>query len=126
MGMLDMGMTLSFQQLLVDHEIARMILRTVSGLKVDSEHLALDVISKVGIGGHFMTEDNTLKFFKEETVEPFLFTRENYDSWINRRSPEVKAIATEEVKKILRDHEVALLPDGVEKEFTKIIKSIEQ
>jgi len=126
MGMLDMGMTFSFQQLMVDHEIARMILRAVSGIQVSSEHLALEVISNVGIGGHFMGEDHTLKFYKQEVIEPNLFARDNYDGWLNRGKPEIKKIATEEVNKILRKHEVDPLPDGVEKEFNKIIKSLEE
>jgi trimethylamine--corrinoid protein Co-methyltransferase len=125
MGMLDMGMTLSFQQLMVDHEIARMILRTVSGIQVSSEHLAREVISNVGPGGHFLAEEHTLKYFKQETIEPLLFTRDNYDGWLNKGQPEIKAISTEEVNKILKNHEVKPLPDGVEKEFIKIIKSLE-
>ena len=125
MGMLDMGMTLSFQQLMIDHEIARMILRVVQGIPVNSEHLALDVISQVGIGGHFMSEDHTMNHFRTEAVEPLLFARDNYDGWINRGKPEVKAIATEHVRKILAEHQVEPLPAGVEKEFEAIIKSIE-
>ncbi len=126
MGMLDMGMTLSFQQLLVDHEIARMILRVVSGIQVSSEHLAVEVISKVGIGGHYLLEDHTLKFFKTEAIEPCYLARDNLDGWLSRGKPEIKAIATEEVGKILRNHQVDPLPDGVEKELDKIIKSLEE
>ncbi len=125
MGMLDMGMTLSFQQLMIDHEIANMILHVVSGIQVSSEHLAREVISKVGPGGHFLAEEHTLKHFKQEMIEPFLFTRDNYDGWLNKGKPEIKKMATEEVKKILESHEVEPLPDGVEKEFNKIIKSLE-
>ena len=125
MGMLDMGMTLSFQQLMIDHEIARMILRTVRGIPVNGEHLAVDVISRVGIGGHFMTEDHTINHFKSEAVEPHLFARDNYDGWVVRGNPEIKQIATEKVKNILKSHEVAPLPDGMEKEFAKIIKTME-
>jgi trimethylamine--corrinoid protein Co-methyltransferase len=126
MGMLDMGMTLSFPQFLIDNEIARMILRTVAGIPVSSERLALDAIANVGIGGHYMAEDNTLKFFKQEAIEPALFARDNYDGWLSRGKPEIKQIAIEEVKKILETHEVEPLPEGMEKEFKKIIKSIEE
>jgi trimethylamine--corrinoid protein Co-methyltransferase len=126
MGMLDMGMTLSYQQLMVDNEIARMILRAVSGIQVSSEHLAREVISRVGPGGHFLADEHTLKHYKQEAIEPLLFTRDNYDGWLNKGKPEIKEIATEEVKKILKTHEVEPLPNGVEKEFTKIIKSLEE
>jgi trimethylamine--corrinoid protein Co-methyltransferase len=126
MGMLDMGMTLSYQQLLVDHEIARMILRVVSGIQVSAEHLAVDVISKVGIGGTFLMEENTLKHFKKEAIEPYYLARDNLDGWLARGKPEIKAIATEEVNKILENHQVEPLPDGVEEELNKIIKSMEE
>jgi len=125
MGMLDMGMTLSLQQFIIDDDIARMILRSVAGIPVNTEHLAMDVINAVGIGGHYMMEDHTLKHFKEEAIEPLLFTRENYDGWLNRGKPEIKAIATEKARDILANHQVEPLPEGMEKEFKAIIKSME-
>ena len=126
MGMLDMGMTLSYQQLLVDHEIARMILRVVSGIDVSAEHLAVDVISKVGIGGTFLMEENTLKHFKQEAIEPCYLARDNLAGWLARGKPEIKAIATDEVNKILENHRIEPLPDGMEEELNKIIKSMEE
>ena len=126
MGMLDMGMTLSLPQFIIDNEIARMILRTVEGIPVSSERLALDTIANVGIGGHYMGEENTLKFFKQEAIEPDLFARDNYDGWLSRGKPEIKQIAVEKVNKILETHEVEPLPEGMEKEFEKIIKSMEK
>jgi trimethylamine:corrinoid methyltransferase-like protein len=124
MGMLDMGMTLSLPQFLIDNEIAKMILRTVSGIKINTEHLAIDTIKNVGIGGHYMAEDNTLKHFRTEAVEPELFARDNYDGWLSRGKPEIKELAIEQVKKIIDTHEVEPLPDGMEKEFNKIIASM--
>jgi trimethylamine---corrinoid protein Co-methyltransferase len=125
MGMLDMGMTLSLQQFVIDDEIARMILRSVAGMQVSSEHLAVDVIQNVGIGGHYMVEDHTLKHMKEEVIDAELFTRENYDGWLSKGKPEVKDLATAKVKKILSTHEVTPLAAGLEQEFDKIIKSME-
>jgi trimethylamine--corrinoid protein Co-methyltransferase len=126
MGMLDMGMSLSFQQLVVDHEIARMILRVVRGIQVSGEHLALEVISRVGIGGHYLSEDHTLKHFKSEAVVATLFGRDNFDSWLAKGKPEIKKIAAEKVRDILSNHEVDPLPQGVKEEFQKIIRTMEQ
>jgi trimethylamine--corrinoid protein Co-methyltransferase len=125
MGMLDMGMTLSFQQLVVDHEIARMILRVVRGIQVSSEHLALDVISRVGIGGHYLGEDHTLRHYKTEAVDSTLFERDNFDGWLARGKPEIKEIAAEKAREILKHHVVDPLPPGVEEEFMKIVKTME-
>jgi trimethylamine--corrinoid protein Co-methyltransferase len=125
MGMLDMGMTLSFQQLVVDHEIARMILRVVRGIQVSGEHLALDVISQVGIGGHYLAEEHTLEHFKTEAVEAMLFERDNFDGWLARGKREIKEIAAEKARDILQNHEVDPLAQGVEEEFRKIIGTME-
>jgi len=125
MGMLDMGMTLSFQQLVVDHEIARMILRVVRGIQVSGEHLALDVISQVGIGGHYLAEEHTLKHFKTEAVEATLFERDNFDGWLARGKREIKEIAAEKARDILANHVVDPLAQGVEEEFRKIIRTME-
>jgi trimethylamine--corrinoid protein Co-methyltransferase len=125
MGMLDMGMTLSFQQLVVDHEIARMILRVVRGIQVSGEHLALDVIAQVGIGGHYLAEDHTLEHFKTEAVEAMLFERDNFDGWLARGKREIKEIAAEKARDILQNHEVDPLAQGVEEEFRKIIGTME-
>jgi len=123
--MLDMGMTLSFQQLVVDHEIARMILRVVRGIQVSGEHLALDVISQVGIGGHYLAEEHTLEHFKTEAVEATLFERDNFDGWLARGKREIKEIAAEKARDILQNHEVDPLAQGVEEEFRKIIGTME-
>jgi len=123
--MLDMGMTLSFQQLVVDHEIARMILRVVRGIQVSGEHLALDVIAQVGIGGHYLAEDHTLEHFKTEAVEAMLFERDNFDGWLARGKREIKEIAAEKARDILQNHEVDPLAQGVEEEFRKIIGTME-
>jgi trimethylamine--corrinoid protein Co-methyltransferase len=125
MGMLDMGMTLSFQQLVVDHEIARMILRVVRGIQVSGEHLALDVIAQVGIGGHYLAEEHTLEHFKTEAVEAMLFERDNFDGWLARGKREIKEIAAEKARDILQNHEVDPLAQGVEEEFRKIIGTME-
>lgn len=121
-----MGMTLSFQQFIIDDEIAGMILRVVRGFEVSTEHLALDVIEKVGIGGHYLVEDHTLRHFKKETVETRLFHRENYEGWLSSGKKEIKEIATERVKNILATHEPDPLPEGMDAEFEKIIKSMEE
>ncbi|NIO04388.1 MAG: Trimethylamine methyltransferase MttB, partial [Proteobacteria bacterium] len=48
LGMLEMGMTLSFAQLVMDNEFARMIKHVVKGIPVNDETLAVDVIREIG------------------------------------------------------------------------------
>lgn len=106
------------------HEATLYVLEE-TGVQVSSEYLAVDVIQNVGIGCHYMVEDHTLKHHTRETVDADLFTRENFVGWLSRGKPEVKNLATAKVKKIFSTHELTPLPEGLEQEFNKIIKSME-
>jgi trimethylamine--corrinoid protein Co-methyltransferase len=44
LGMIDLGMTLDFSQLVVDNEIAKMTRRILEGIPVSSDTLAVEVI----------------------------------------------------------------------------------
>lgn len=44
MGMMEMGMTMSYEQLLTDAEIVRMTRRILQGIPVNPDTMALDVI----------------------------------------------------------------------------------
>ena len=72
-----------------------------------------------------MTEDNTIKYFRTEAVESEIFERDNFEGWLSRGKPEIKEIAAEKVRDILKNHQVKPLPQGVEEEFMKIIKTME-
>ena len=54
--MLEMGMTMSYEQLLIDQEIVKMIRRVLQGIAVNKETIALDVIKKVGPAGNYLSE----------------------------------------------------------------------
>jgi len=54
MGMLEMGMTMSYEDLLIDQEIVRMIRRVLQGIAVNKDTIALDVIKKVGPNGNYL------------------------------------------------------------------------
>ena len=48
LGMLEMGVTLDFGQLVMDNEFAGMIKHVLRGITVNDETLAVDVIHSVG------------------------------------------------------------------------------
>lgn len=123
MGMLDMGMVFSHTQLLIDHEIARMIKRTVSGIEVDPELVALEIIEKVGIGGNYLTQKHTLKHMRTEQISAEVFDRSTRDNWVKDGCREVNALAADRARHILAHHQPEPLPQGLEDEFKKFINS---
>ena len=121
MGMLDMGMVFSFRQLLIDHEIARMIRRTVGGIEVNPELLALEVIEKVGIGGNYLTRKHTIKHMKTEQIASELMDRNTRDNWIKGGCRDLAETAAEKARKILAEHRPLPLAAGLEEEFSKLM-----
>lgn len=52
LGMIDMGMAISYEQFLMDAEFVRMFKRTERPVETDEDALALEVIKAVGAGGN--------------------------------------------------------------------------
>ena len=59
--MQEMGVNFNLQQLLIDADIADMILYTIQGMPVTDETLAVDVIDSVGFKKDFLTHKHTFK-----------------------------------------------------------------
>ena len=125
MGMLDMGMVLSFEQMVIDDDIVAMVKKSVRGIDVNHELLAVDLIKEVGIGGHFLTAEHTMKHFRNEQIQAEIFDRRIRELWEAGGSKELQQIAHEKVKKILATHKPTPLPGDVAMELKKIVKSAE-
>jgi len=125
MGMLDMGMVLSFEQMVVDDDIAAMVKKSVRGIDVNSELLAVDLIKEVGIGGHFLTAEHTMKHFKNEQIQAKIFDRRNRELWEAKGSKEIEEIAHEKVNQIFATHKPEPLSGDVAAEIKKIVESAE-
>ena len=74
LGMLEMGMTISYSQLLMDAEMAEMMLFSMDGIVVNDETLSVDVIKEVGPRSDFLTHMNTFE-------KPKLIDRLTRDRW---------------------------------------------
>lgn len=128
----DVGYTASGQvgsldQLVMGDEIIGMVKRIMRGITVDDEHLAVDVIDEVGPGGHFLSENHTVKHFKNETWFPSLINRMRYDGWKEKtNSSSMGDRIKDKVHEILDTHEVKPLSDEVKGEIDKIIKRAEE
>ena len=59
MGMMEMGMTMSYEQLLTDAEIVRMTRRILQGIPVNPDTMALDVIKAVGPANNYLAQKHT-------------------------------------------------------------------
>ncbi len=102
-----------------------MALRLVDGVRVDDETMAVDLIRKVGPGGHFLAEKHTMEWFMKEQLMPSeLIDRTEFKAWKAAGSKDVVRRAREIVKKTLREHKPEPLASDVEKDLDKVMKDI--
>lgn len=112
----------SFEQTLIDDEILGMISRGMSGMRVDEETLAVEVIANVGPGHHFLAQKHTNDLFLKEHYLPRLADRESRNKWEKDGSKDIAKRAKERAKEILGTHQPTPLQDDVRKKLDSIIE----
>lgn len=125
MGMLELGVTFSFAQLLIDDEIATMVKRVVQGIAVNDETLAVDTIKNVGSGKDFLGQRHTRDFMAKEQSKPKLIDRRMRGAWTNRGAKSMAERANDKAIEIIANHKPTPLPDDVLKKFKDIIARAE-
>jgi len=125
LGNLESYLTVSPAQLVIDNEIAGTILRGLSGIEVSDETLAVDMIRKVGPGGHFLSEKHTLQHIKELYI-PELADRKTRGDWRDTGSKDILQRAKEKVKKILEAYRPEPLEEEVQEELSRIVREAEK
>jgi trimethylamine--corrinoid protein Co-methyltransferase len=124
--MLEMGMTLSWAQLVMDNEIAGMVKHVVQGIPVNDETLAVDVIHEVGAFGDFISHEHTRKHMRALQSQPKLIDRRRRDFWQQLGGTDLAERAREEAKYILKTHKPDPLPPGVSSTLRSIVQSAEE
>jgi len=125
MGKLEDAKTMALELLVIDNEILEGILRLVQGFDVSDETIALDIIRKVGPGGHYLTQKRTVNHIKDHWI-PKISDRKAYDAWLKAGAKDIVAVAKEKVKEILATHKPEPIPKDVQKEISKIVKRFEE
>lgn len=119
-GYMDMSMACSVEQLVMSNDIIGMVKRLLSGFEVSDEHLALEVIDRVGPGGHFLQQRHTMTHFRSQLWQSSVFTRQSYETWQADGEKDVEARVREKIRHILDTHEPAALPAKVVTELERI------
>lgn len=121
LGMIDMGMAVSFEQFLMDAEFVRMFKRTEKPVEVDKDALALDVIKAVGPAGNYLSQKHTLKHMRGEISDAKLIDRRMREGWEKDGSKDMPQRAREQARIILKEHFATPLSDDVQQKIREII-----
>jgi trimethylamine--corrinoid protein Co-methyltransferase len=103
-----------------------MHLRVAQGVKIDADHLAVDVIAKAMNGKDYFLQKHTIKHLRTgELYQPKVGLYGLFKQWEDEGALDMAARAREEVNSLLASHQDVPLPDEVEREFKRIIKAAE-
>lgn len=128
LGLVDGSMMLSYEQLMIDNEIAGIALGSCRDIPVNKETIHLDLIERVGILGIGPRKGSYLGM-KETMVEArqfyqsILFNSEPFEQWEAKGKKDDMVVAKEKADWILKNHKPALLDKDIMKRLDAIIKN---
>lgn len=125
LGMLEMGVTFDFGQLVMDNEFAQMINYCVNGIVVNDETLSVDAIKEVGSFKDFVSRKETFEHMRSIS-HPKLIDRRVRDKWVAQGSKDIYQRSMEEARKILAIHTPHPLSDDIKAELREIVKETER
>ncbi len=123
LGEPDGSTLLSYEQILLDHEIAAMIIKVYQGFKVDRDELAVDLIEKIGIGGSYLAQRHTLDRVRQMFV-PLLWDSSPYDAWAAKGKKDPMETAREKTEWILKNHAPEPLPKETSVRLDRIVAGL--
>jgi len=114
-GLLGNAQILSLDKMVLDNHLAQQIEAMAAPLLTDEEHIQADLIERVGIGGHYLSEPETRDFTRREYVP----------KW-PPSGTSIQEIAHAEALDILHNHQPSPLPPGAWEEIEAILAQADQ
>ena len=104
-GMQAMLMGCALESYVLDNDMLGSILRTLNGIEVSDETLAMTDINQVVHGdGHFLGQAQTLNRMNSDFLYPEIADRRTIDEWEEAGSVDIRQVARERTRDILKSH----------------------
>ncbi len=107
-GIIDHCMSLSPELVVFANEIIEGLKYYCKGIPIENDGLAMDIIEKVGAGGHFLDQEHTFKNFKNIWY-PSLFSREIRNSGVSDFRSKIK----EQLSDLAKNHKAPELGEDL-------------
>jgi trimethylamine:corrinoid methyltransferase-like protein len=115
MGLLGSAQILSLEKMVLDNHLTRRIEIMTRPVLVDEAHLQADLIERVGIGGHYLSQRETQVYTQREYVPVW-----------PPAGKTMLEIAREEALEILHTHQPPPLPTGAAEQIDAIMAEAEK
>ncbi len=120
-GFLDCADIGSLPMLVLVDEIVGMARRITRGVEVSRQAIMLDLIEKVGPGGHFLEEPESVAVSRREVWMPTVLDRNQHAIWEQAGSRDTSQRVQEKVRKILAKHVPPALAEDVQSAIAAIL-----
>ncbi len=119
-GMLESMLSVAYEQYVIDDDIIGMCCKVLKGIKVDAEHLAMDVIKSVGPGGNFMMSPHTMAHMRSEYFQSNGVTdQKSRDKWEKDGSRDARERARDIARTILAQEETPYISEAADRAIRK-------
>jgi len=119
-GYLESAQTGSYDMIVMSDEIIGLVKQIIKGIEVTPETLAIDLIDKVGPGGHFLAEEHTVKHLHSEHWYPQYLDRWNFQRWADLGKLTLGDKINQKVKQILKEYRPEPLPPKIQKKIKEM------
>ena len=124
-GMLEQMLTSSYESCVIDDEILGAAFRIVSGMEVNKETIALDLIKRVGIGGDYLGEEHTARTLRGVTWFPSLTNRQRWENWMAEGGLDMRQRGIEKARTILAEHRPQYLEPKLAAELERMAQAFQ-
>lgn len=112
LGTLELGLSFSMEQLVIDNEIVNMEKRVLKGIDVNDLTLSVDMIKSMDPNDTFIEHHSTVENM-DQISETKLFDRSMIGDWQRMGSRHVEDLAHETVISVLKNHQVEPIPEDI-------------
>lgn len=93
------------EMMIIDDEMLNDVARIMRGIEVDEDHLAVELLDRVGPMGNFLSQTHTLEHLRKgETRMSDLWDKRTSERATREGAHELRDVAKARAKKILKDH----------------------
>jgi trimethylamine--corrinoid protein Co-methyltransferase len=123
-GFLESALITSYEMYILSNEAIGMAKHIASGVQVDQDTLAVDIINEVGQTGNYLEHEHTLKHFRREFYFPGIFNRANYDGWERSGKKTLDVKLKEKADEIISSHKPEKIDHTSLKQMDKVLQQL--
>jgi trimethylamine--corrinoid protein Co-methyltransferase len=120
-GWLEGGLTLGYEKFMIDLDRCGMLIRSIAGLEIDDNQLAIDAYEENDPGVAFLGTQHTLANFEAANYNSTLANTDSFEQWTEDGSLDIEQRANCEWKRVLAEYERPPIEESIDRALLEFI-----